>query len=182
MSPLVRAALMHYQFEAIHPFVDGNGRVGRLLIQLLLQERGLLPQPLLYLSAYFEHHRMEYYDQLLHLSATGDWNAWLRFFLAGVAEQAQDSLRRVRALNALHERYRTTLIEGKASANALRLLDELFETPVVSRSSAARALGITSKGASAVIGRLVDAGILEPWLEWGRSRYFLAQGLVRAVE
>lgn len=183
MTPLVRAALMHYQFEAIHPFVDGNGRIGRLLIPLLLQERGLLPQPLLYLSAYFERRRGDYYDHLLRLSETGDWNEWLRFFLTGVTEQAQDALRRVRALTALHERYRARLADGKASGNALRLLDHLFVTPYVWRGSVMRALSVTNAGAGLIIDRLAADGVLEPFPGTaGRARFFWAPEIMQALE
>ena len=95
LPPLVHAALIHSQFEAIHPFLDGNGRIGRLLIPLLFAARGVLPTPLLYLSAYFESTRQEYYEHLLRVTHDGEWEAWLVYFLRGVAEQAEDAIRRI---------------------------------------------------------------------------------------
>ena len=102
LPPLIQCALMHYQFEAIHPYIDGNGRLGRLLIVLFLCAKGVLTQPLLYLSAYFERDRAAYYDHLLRVSVTGDWQAWIGYFLDGVVEQARDALHRARRLRDLH--------------------------------------------------------------------------------
>ena len=162
LPPLVRAALMHYQFEAVHPFIDGNGRIGRLLIPLLLAERGVLRTPLLYLSAYFERRRPEYYDQLLAVSHSGDWTPWLRFFLLGVRDQARDALRRARTLRDLHEHYRALLQERRAAASVLQLLDELFVRPVFTRRHAADRLGVTVVATRAIIDRLEAAGIVAP--------------------
>ena len=180
LPPLVRCALMHYQFEAIHPFRDGNGRIGRLLIPLLLMERGVLRHPLLYLSAWFERHRQRYYDGLYAVSASGDWTPWLRFFLEGVREQAADAVDRARKLRGLHEDYRRRLLEGRASANALRLADELPLVPVVSRRAVASLLGVTPAGASLVVDRLAEAGILQP-LTGGRPRLFAAHELLDLI-
>ena len=180
LPPLVRCALMHYQFEAIHPFRDGNGRIGRLLIPLLLMERGVLRHPLLYLSAWFERHRQRYYDGLFAVSASGDWTPWLRFFLEGVREQAADAVDRARKLRGLHEDYRRRLLEGRASANALRLADELPLVPVVSRRAVASLLGVTPAGASLVVDRLTEAGILQP-LTTGRPQLFAAHELLDLI-
>ena len=106
LPPLFQCAMMHYQFEAIHPYLDGNGRIGRLLITLFLCAKKILPTPLLYLSAYFERDRNAYYDQLFRLSATGDWEAWVVYFLRGVAEQARDALLRVRRVRDLQDQKR----------------------------------------------------------------------------
>ena len=106
LPPLVDIALVHYQFEAIHPFLDSNGRIGRLLITLMLIERDLLPEPLLYLSAYFERHRGAYYDHLLAVSQKGAWEDWLLFFLRGVLTEARDASRRAGRLFDLRETYR----------------------------------------------------------------------------
>ena len=147
LPALFRCAMMHYQFEAIHPYRDGNGRIGRLLITLFLCARGVLPKPLLYLSAYFERDRNAYYDQLFRVSATGDWETWIVYFLRGVAEQSRDAQARVRWLRDLQERMRRELFELRESANALRLLDEVFAKPIVSTGEAARLLGVTPAGA-----------------------------------
>lgn len=160
LPPLIRCALMHYQFETIHPFNDGNGRVGRLLIPLLLIELKVLSSPLLYLSAYFDAHRPEYYDHLYRVSTTGEWHPWLRFFLEGISEQSQDAIQRSRRIRALQETYRQRLHEDHAPASALRLCDELFVRPVLRRSDVAAVLDMTVAGARNVLDRLVGAGIL----------------------
>src|SRR5882672_4917703 len=131
LRPLLQAAVVHYQFEAIHPFGDGNGRVGRLLIPLFLHNRGLLPQPLLYLSAYFERSRSDYYDRLLRVSTHGDWNAWIFYFLTGVSTQAQEAANLADRLLALHNQYRESLQAKRVTANVLTLIDVLFENPLM---------------------------------------------------
>ena len=160
MPPLIQCALMHYQFEAIHPYMDGNGRIGRLLIVLFLCERKVLPVPLLYLSAYFEADRQKYYDQLYRLSATGDWGRWLEYFLKGVVEQAHDALNRARRVRVLQETYRARLQELRASGNSVRLVDELFERPYMTAPQASRLLGVTVAGARGILDRLQEAGIV----------------------
>jgi len=181
MPPLIQCALTHYQFEAIHPYLDGNGCIGRLLITLFLCAKRVLPTPLLYLSAYFERNRERYYDYLYNVSATGNWEPWLQFFLAGVADQAHDALVRSRRVRDLQERYRNVLQARRESGNALRLLDELFANPYVTAPRAARLLGITHAGAQGILKRLVQAGILEylsgPWPRW-----YVARELFSAIE
>ena len=168
--PLVQAAVVHHQFEAIHPFGDGNGRVGRLLVLLFLAERGLLPQPLLYLSAYFEQTRSTYYDLLLRVSTHGDWDAWLRYFLQGVRAQASDAADLADRLLALHARYREELQRSRITANALALVDQLFINPIVSASSIQRALGVSAPTARATIRALEERGIVREITgrSWGR--------------
>jgi Fic family protein len=181
MPPLVRCALMHYQFEAIHPYLDGNGRIGRLLITLLLCAQEVLPTPLLYLSAYFERDRQEYYDQLYNVSATGQWEPWLRYFLDGVAEQARDAVLRSRRVRQLQDRYRSLLQQERASGNVLRLLDELFANPIVTAPLASRRLGVTPAGARLILDRLVRAGIVEVMADrW--PRFYIARELLDAIE
>jgi len=129
--PLVRLGFIHYQFEAIHPFVDGNGRIGRLLLALLLVAWDLLPQPVLYLSAFFERHRTEYYDALLAVSTRSAWRDWLDFFLRGVAEEAGDTVTKARRLQDLQTEWRGKLASARASGFAFRLLDGLFAAPIL---------------------------------------------------
>ena len=160
MPRLMQCALIHYQFEAIHPYVDGNGRIGRLLITLFLHARNVLPKPLLYLSAYFERNRDAYIDHLLKVSLSGDWEPWLEFFMQGVVEQAEDALERSRRFRQLHEQYRELLQEKKESANALQLLDALFINPYMTAPRAVEVLGITHAGAQGVINRLEAIGLL----------------------
>ena len=161
LPPLIQCAMMHYQFEAIHPYVDGNGRLGRLLVTLFLCAKGVLRDPLLYLSAYLERRRQEYYDGLLNVSVTGDWLPWLRYFLAGVAEQARDTLLRIRHVRGLQERYRAKLQEVRASGNVFRLLDELFAAPSMTIPEAARRLGVTTAGARNIIEKLREQDIVQ---------------------
>ncbi len=181
LPPLVAAALMHYQFEAIHPYADGNGRIGRALITIYLSARGELPTPLLYLSAYFERERSTYYDQLHRLSVTGEWEPWVRFFLTGVSEQAQDAIHRSERVRELHETYRLRLQEAGESANALRMLDGLFAYPYVSAPWAAKVNALTPAGATKILRRLEDVGIVEAMPDT-RPRLYVAGALIRLLE
>lgn len=161
LPPLIQCAMMHYQFEAIHPYGDGNGRLGRLLVVLFLCAKGVLRDPLLYLSAYLERRRQEYYDGLLNVSVTGDWLPWLRYFLAGVTEQAQDTLLRIRRVRELQDRYREQLQEARASGNVFRLLDELFAAPFMTIPEAASHLDVTPAGARNILEKLRDLDIVD---------------------
>ncbi len=161
LPPLIQCAMMHYQFEATHPYVDGNGRLGRLLVTLFLCAKGVLRDPLLYLSAYLERRRQEYYDGLLNVSVTGDWLPWLRYFLAGVTEQAQDTLLRIRRVRELQDGYRAQLLEGRASGNMFKLLDELFAMPFMTIPEAARRLDVTAAGARNILEKLRDLKIVD---------------------
>jgi Fic family protein len=182
LPALVRLALIHYQFEAIHPFDDGNGRIGRLLIPLLLCKEGLLSRPLLYLSAYFEKHRQQYMDGLLAVSRRGAWEDWIRFFLQGVIEQAQDAVRRSDHLLQLWRTYRQRLQEASSSGLALRLVDELFEAPVTSMPSVVQKLNITPRSAQMTIDRLIKAEILAETTGRQRNRIYVASKILHAVE
>ncbi len=179
--PLIRMGLIHYQFEAIHPFADGNGRIGRLLIILLLLNWDLLPIPLLYLSAFFEHHRQEYYDRMLAVSQAGDWTAWLEFFLRGVTEQAQDALTRAKQLQDLQIQWREQLTQARVSALLLRLADRLFESPVITIPQAEASLAVTYRTAQQNIEKLVDAGILVQADDTAYNRVFLAPAILKII-
>lgn len=179
--PLVRLALIHYQFEAIHPFLDGNGRIGRLLISLLLVSWNLLPQPLLYLSAFFERNRQAYYDLLLNVSRRGAWRDWIVFFLRGVTEQAQDAIWRAKQLQDTQARWHNQLSTERAPALLLRLTDALFETPVLTIPEAQRLLGVTYRSAQLNIEKLVNAGILNPLNVRSRAQAFAAFEIVRIL-
>ena len=182
MPPLVQCALMHYQFEAIHPYLDGNGRIGRLLITLFLCAKDVLPTPLLYLSAYFERDGGdEYRDELLKVSCTGDWEGWIRYFLRGVAEQARDALVRSRRVRQLQERYRDRLQEQRASGNVFRLLDELFFNPFMTAPRARQKLGLTYAGARGVLNRLTNIGIVE-YVSGAWPRLYVARELLTVIE
>lgn len=176
---LVDLALIHYQFEAIHPFRDGNGRVGRLLIPLLLAERKVLPKPLLYLSAYLEGHRREYSDLLLRVSQTGDWLSWIRFFLKGIAEQAADGVQRASDLMALWHDYRRRLETARVSTLAQRLLDELFLQPAINVGMAQKILKVSFLSAQNNVLRLVRVGILREMTGGKRNRIFIAPEIMK---
>ena len=182
LPALVRLALIHYQFEVIHPFLDGNGRIGRLLLVMLLCTEGLLPQPLLYLSAYFEQHRQEYYDGLLGVSRAGRWREWVAFFVRGVAEQSRDALLRAGRLLDLQKEYREILTHARVSPLALQLMDSLFSNPVVTVGRAAELLGTTPRSAQANIQKLVLHGILAEATGRQRNRIFAASRIVNIVE
>ena len=160
LPTLARCALIHYQFEAIHPYRDGNGRIGRLLIPLFLQAVGSFKAPLLYLSAYFERNRERYYDELLNVSMTGDLERWTAYFLEGVTIEARDTVARIRRLRELLDELRNRLLSRRASANDFRLLDVIFARPVITAQRAAEALEVTSVGVRRVLDRLIDAGII----------------------
>ena len=182
LPSLVRLALIHYQFEAIHPFLDGNGRIGRLLITIILCKERLLPQPLLYLSAYFENNRREYYDLLLSVSLEGNWVGWISFFLRGVEEQSRDALLRSRLLVDLKDRYRVKLQTSRVTGLQLQLLDYLFDTPIVTVNRIAKKLNITARAAQLNIDKLIEHGILREITGGKRNRIFAADEILRVTE
>jgi Fic family protein len=168
---LLKAALAHVQFETIHPFLDGNGRVGRLLITLLLCAEGALSEPMLYLSLYLKRHRQRYYDLLQRVRVEGDWEEWLHFFLAGVVETAEEATSTARRILDLFERDRYRIANlGRTSGSLLRLHDHLRRTPLMNPARAAQALGVTAPTVAAALGRLTEAGMLKEisGRRWGR--------------
>jgi Fic family protein len=173
---LITTALAHAQFETIHPFIDGNGRVGRLLITLLLYERRVLKRPLLYLSLFLKRNQTEYYDRLQAVREKGDWEGWVKFFLEGVRSSADESTETTRQVLTLREEDRARLAgEGKASGNLLRALDHLFAQPVTTPQLLASSLGIKYATANNVIARLVDLGLLSEMTGYRRNRRFAYQ-------
>jgi Fic family protein len=176
---LVACALMHEQFEAIHPFLDGNGRVGRLLITLFLIERKRLSQPLLYLSAYIERNRDQYYELLQAVRTRGDWSSWILYFLRGVAEISKEAVERAGRLAELRERLRKKLASHR---NAVRLLDELFRNPYVTVARAQKLLAVSNPTARQAVKRLQDAGILHETTgrEWGKL--YLARPILKVLD
>jgi Fic family protein len=179
---VVQLALAHYQFEAIHSFMDGNGRVGRLLITLMLCERAVLPQPLLYLSAFFERHDQEYKDHLLEVSRHSAWAEWIQFFARGVAEQARDAARRAGRLLDLGKQYQQQVSAVARSAAALRLLDELFASPFITVPGAATALGLSFPAAQNNVDKLVEAGILREMTGKAKNRVYVADEILRLLD
>lgn len=179
---LIDCALIHYQFEVIHPFLDGNGRLGRLIIPLLLCERGILPQPLLYLSAYLERHRDRYIDHLLSVSLTGDWSGWINFFLRAVGNQSWAAINRCDELLALWSVLRGRFRATKRSSKALRLIDTLFERPALTVRDAAELLNVSFPAAQAVIDKLVEKVILTEVTGKSRNRVYVAQEIIAVFE
>lgn len=175
MPPLIHCGLAHAQFETIHPFLDGNGRVGRLLITFFLCHRGILSRPLLYLSHHFKRYRTEYYDRLMAIRATGDWEGWIRFFLTGVRDVSREAVVRSHAILRLRQEHANQIQSGfgLATANGLRLLDLLFRTPWVTTAQAQDYLQCTFPTANQMISKLTRLGILHEVTGGKRNRQFV---------
>ena len=171
---LLKAALAHVQFETIHPFLDGNGRLGRLLIALLLHHGGLLAQPLLYLSIYLKQHRAEYYDLLDRVRRSGDWEAWVDFFLEGVEQTARGAVQTARRLVELfHSDTRRVNGRGRGAASAQRVLTALRMRPMLDIRQLARDHGLTFPTADKAMRTLVDLGIAREITGRRRNRVFV---------
>lgn len=169
---LIEVGLAHAQFETIHPFLDGNGRVGRLLNTFLLVQRGVLRKPLLYLSYYFKLHRTEYYDRLMAVRVKGDWEGWLKFFLRGIVQTAREATATAERIFELRESHRAAIIERGLGENGLRLLSDLFRRPLLNINLAAETLGTAYPTASRLVSGLEELGILEEITGRKRSRIY----------
>ena len=172
LPALVHVGLAHAQFETIHPFLDGNGRVGRLLISFLLVHRGVLHRPLLYLSVYLKRHRAQYYDRLTAIRESGDWEGWLRFFLTGVAETAEEAAFTARQILDLREEHRQLIQERVPGVNGLRLLELLFERPLIHVKLVKDSLDIAFVTANKLVEQLASLGLLEEITGRRRDRVF----------
>lgn len=174
LPPLIQCGIAHAQFETIHPFLDGNGRVGRLLITLLLCEREILQRPLLYLSLYLKRHRTEYYDRLMAVRLNGDWEGWLKFFLRGVYEVSQSATETARAILQLRDGNLRAVGNhlGSRSNYGIKLLDYLFEKPIISISMAKEHLDCAYGTAAKLIEQLVELGLLTETTGGQRNRVF----------
>ncbi|MBI4320210.1 MAG: Fic family protein [Chloroflexi bacterium] len=169
----IKCGLVHAQFETIHPFLDGNGRVGRLLITFLLVQQGVLRKPLLYLSLYMRQHRSEYYDRLQAVRTDGDWENWLKFFLRGAAEVADMATKTARDILNLREQHRQHIHEKvRGVANALHLLDYLFQQPILTVGRATEMLGVSYPTANNLIDQFVEQGLLHEVTGSSRNRLF----------
>lgn len=158
---LIKIALIHAQFETIHPFLDGNGRMGRLLITFWLCEQKILSQPLLYLSYYFKQNRTEYYDRLMDVRTKGDWEGWVKFFLRGVASVSDEATEAAKQIIALKTIYSKVLYDqDKSNSNYQRLLDQLFEYPVLTKKEAAEYISVSTPTAGTIIETFCELGIL----------------------
>jgi Fic family protein len=178
---LIQAGLAHAQFETIHPFLDGNGRVGRLLITLLLVHRGVLRQPLLYLSHHFKRNRAEYYDRLTAIRQRGDWEGWMLFFLEGVATTADEAKRTAEQIFAMREQHRSLVIEN-AGPNGLKLLSELFRQPLINVRTATTVLDVTFPTANKLVARFEELGLLREMTGRSRARLFRYEPYMRLFD
>ena len=177
LSPVVRAAMAHYQFETLHPFFDGNGRIGRLLIALSLIQDGVLREPIFVVSPWFEAHRAGYQDGLLDLSVSGNWDDWIRYFATGVAESADTTRMRVERLMAWRERALDLVRGAGVSGVAERVAGELIASPIVRAPSVAREHGVTPQGAMLALRRLVELGLVQEERVGGRVSFVAAEAL-----
>lgn len=175
LPDLIRLGLAHAQFETIHPFLDGNGRVGRLLITFLLCERGILKRPLLYLSHYFKRYKPEYNDRLQAIRDAGAWEGWLKFFLQGVHEVSMEATATARRIMQMREAHRALIVSnlGKRTDRGLRLLERLYDVPVVTGTSVEKIADLTPPNANALIRSLVDLGLLQEVTGQKRNRRFI---------
>lgn len=179
---LVRCALVHFQFETIHPFLDGNGRLGRLLIVFYLVERRVLDQPLLYLSSYFEQQRDFYIESLQAVREQGDIDGWLQFFLRGVAQQANRAIGTTDALLRLREDFRDRLRNARVRGQAVDAAERLIGNPYVAVSQLAQALGVTRQGAQYIVSALERAGVVTPVPGEQRSALYVARDVLAVLQ
>ena len=181
LPPLIEIGLAHAQFQNIHPFLEGSGRLGRLLIGFLIAERRLLESAVLYLSRHFQRHRADYEASLQGVRERGDWEGWLTFFLHGVAEVSAEATETVRRVHAVRERDRATLAArlGRAAESGHRVLEALFGRPVVTVADVQSTTGTTFAAANRLVARLCDSGLLVEVTGFGRNRRFLYEGYAR---
>ena len=184
MPVLIKIGLVHAQFETIHPFLDGNGRLGRLLITFLLVERGILSKPVLYLSHFFKRHRQEYYDRLQAVRDAGDWEGWLAFFLRGVAQVSAEAAETARRVLALREEHRTHIADhfGRAAGHGHRVLESLYERPILSVNQVGELTGTTYPAANGLVKRFVEGGLLVEITGQSRNRRFRYEPYVRLFD
>ena len=178
---LIKIGLAHAQFETIHPFLDGNGRVGRLLITFLLCEKEVLLKPVLYLSYYFRRYRQQYYEHLQAVRDHGKWEAWLLFFLTGVLEVSQQATWTARQILALQDQHRQLITHqfDRVAGNGHRVLEQLYKQPIVAVSDVQEVIGTTYSAANNLVNRLVEQGILHEFTGQKRNRRFIYQDYVR---
>jgi Fic family protein len=184
LPPLVQVGLAHAQFETIHPFLDGNGRIGRLLIAFLLTEKRLLAKPVLYLSHYFKQHRSEYYERLQAVRDAGDWEGWIAFFLDGVIEVSRQATHTAAAILRMREAFRARITEGlgRAAANGQRVMDRLFDHPIVTVATVREWLALTPAGANQIVARLEGIGLLREITGYARNRRFRFEPYLQLFE
>ena len=179
---IIQCATIHYQFEAMHPFLDGNGRIGRLLTILFLCERQYLKYPLLYLSAYFEKNRSQYYERLLAVSQKGDWSGWIKFFLKAIADESRDAIDNSRAVLTLLDDYRKRVEQKRPSMYVFKLLDLISKNPYISIPRAADMLKTSFHTAKAAIEKLQSMKILTETTNKERGKIYCAEELLKIFD
>jgi Fic family protein len=181
---LIKIGLAHAQFETIHPFLDGNGRIGRLVITFLLCERGVLQKPVLYLSYYFKRLRQAYYDHLQAVRDAGDWEGWLAFFLSGIVEVSAQATETARRILELREKHRTLITEhlGRAAGNGHRILEHLYKRPIISVKEVRSVTGTSNPAANQLVQKLVEQGIVNEITGQKRNRRFRYESYIRLFE
>lgn len=174
LDPLIQAALIHYQFETTHPFLDGNGRVGRLLITLFLMEKGILSHPALYISYFLKMNRIEYYDRMTQVRKTGDYEQWVMFFLQALSDSAGDAIQTIDALTALHNQSVVKLgaFSKRQQTNMLKLFAYIETNPIIDTQKTAAALGLSYNTVSKMVTILVDEGILRQTDKAGKAKIY----------
>lgn len=174
LDPLIQAALIHYQFETTHPFLDGNGRVGRLLITLFLMEKGILSHPALYISYFLKMNRIEYYDRMMQVRKTGDYEQWVMFFLQALSDSAGDAIQTIDALTALHNQSVAKLgaFSKRQQTNLLKLFAYIETNPIIDIQKTAAALGLSYNTVSKMVTILVDEGILRQTDKAGKAKIY----------
>jgi cell filamentation protein, protein adenylyltransferase len=181
-AALIKLAIAHYQFETIHPYRDGNGRIGRMMISLWLQQQRILTAPVLYISAYFERQRQAYYDALFSVSSSGTWEAWILFFLRAVAQQARDAIWRMRRLIRLRQEYYQRVAGPRVPHGIAQLIDDLFTIPALSVPAAARVLHVSYNAARESVRKLENTGIINRSEQFAGKKYWVASEIIRTLE
>jgi len=172
-DPLIRVALIHYQFETIHPFLDGNGRIGRLLILLYLMEQKMLCKPVVYISYFLKKNQVEYYDRISEVRRKGNYEQWVKFFLEAVSKAAADSMESIQQLSALHDRNLALLPETRRGRNNVRaVFDYIEQHPIIDIKRTAAELDISYNTAASAVKKLVELGILQETTNAARNRVF----------
>lgn len=174
LDPLIQAALIHYQFETIHPFLDGNGRIGRLLITLFLMDKNILSTPALYISYYLKLNRIEYYDRMTQVRKTGDYEQWIKFFLQAFADSADDAIQTIDQLTALHKKSISALenLSDRQKINVLKLFTYLEANPIIDIQKTAATLELSYNTVSKAVSILIERGILAQTEKSGKSRIY----------
>ena len=174
LDPLIQAALIHYQFETIHPFLDGNGRVGRLLITLFLMEKHLLSRPVLYVSCFLKINRIEYYDRMTQVRVTGDYEQWVIFFLEALSNSANDAIQTIDKLTTLHNKSLSLFddLSKRLKTNVLKVFNYIESNPIIDIQKTAASLEMSYNTASKIVSLLVEKGILQQTDKSGKARIF----------